>query len=102
MSTPQEKLNMTMTPIPNADMVSDGEDEWVIDLEAVAREAITKLKKDLVDTKAWNDKIVRKKQEWADQKKEAERQHQEDTDKVAAKKKVDEATKKKAWCSLWW
>ena len=64
-------------------------------MEAVAREAKAKLKKDLVDVKAWNDEIAWKKQERADQKKEVERQCQEDADKAVAKKKVDEATKKK-------
>ena len=72
MSMPQETLNVTMMPVPDADMVSDGEDEQVVNLEAVAREAKEKLKKDLADTKAWNDEIMQKKQEWMEWKKEVE------------------------------
>ena len=88
------RLNVTLT-----DMVSDGEDKQIVDLDAIAREAQVKLEKDLADTKAWNDKIAQKKQQHADQKKEVERQHQEDVDKKVArlvvKEKADEATKKK-------
>ena len=51
MSMPQETLNATVMPIPDANMVSDGKDEQVVDLEAVAREAKEKLKKDLADVK---------------------------------------------------
>ena len=51
MSMSQDKSNMTMTPIPDVDMASDGKDEQVINLDAVAREAMAKLEKDLVDTK---------------------------------------------------
>ena len=84
-----------MTPIPDANIVSDSEDELVIDLEAITREAEAKLKKDLVDAKVQNDKIAWKQQEQADQRKEVERQYQEDMDKVVAKEKADEATRKK-------
>ena len=72
MSMSQEKSNATVMPVPDADMVSDGEDEQVVNLEAVAREAKEKLKKDLADTKAWNDEIMQKKQEWMEWKKEVE------------------------------
>ena len=47
MSMSQEKSNATVMPVPDADMVSDGEDEQVVDLEAIAREAEVRLKKDL-------------------------------------------------------
>ena len=94
MSTPQKKSNATIMPIPDVNMASDSKDEQVVDLEAVATEAGAKLKKDLVDVKAWNNKITWKKQEWVDQK-EVERKHEEDMDAAAAKKKVDEDAKKK-------
>ena len=70
MSTSKDKSNATMTPVPDVNMVSDGQDEQVINLEAIAMEAQVKLEKDLADTKVQNDEIVQKKQQHADQKKE--------------------------------
>ena len=94
MSTSQDKSNMTVMPIPNVDMASDGEDKQVVNLEAVAREAAGKLEKDLVEVKVQNDEIVWKKQEHVDQK-VAEKKHKEDEDVAVVKKKADEDAKKK-------
>ena len=65
MSTPQAQPNTTMTPVPDVTQVSDGKDEEVVDLEAMARAAMAKLVKDLVEAKAWNEGIMQKKQEQA-------------------------------------
>ena len=86
MSTPQETSNAAMAPIPDIDMASDGKDEQVVNLAAIAREATAKLEKDLADPKAQNDEITQKKQEWVDRK-VAERKCKEDED--TAKKKVE-------------
>ena len=51
----QEQSIVTVTPAP--DMVSDGKDEEIVDLEAIAREAKVKLDKDLVEAKVWNDQL---------------------------------------------
>ena len=51
MSTSQEKSNATMMPVPDITLVSDSEDEEVIDLEAIARAAAVKLEKDLEEAK---------------------------------------------------
>ena len=90
----QEKSNVTMTPIPDVTLVSDGEDEEVIDLEAIAREAMAKLERDLADVKAWNDEIMWKKQEWADWRVVVKKK-QEDEEAVEAQRKVNEDAKKK-------
>ena len=94
MSTPQEKSNMAMTPVPDVTLVSDGEDEDIIDLEAVAREATAKLEKDLADMKVQNEGIARKKQEWANHQ-AAVKKKKEDEEAVEAKWKADEEAKKK-------
>ena len=92
MSTHQEKSNETMMPVPDVTLVSDseGKDENIIDLEAVARVAMAKLEKDLADAKVWNEKIVRKKQEQVDHLKKKK----EDEEVAEAQWKVDEAAKK--------
>ena len=89
----QEKSNKTIMPVPDVTLVSDGEgeDENIVDLEAVARVATAKLEKDLVDAKAQNKRIAWKKQEWADRLKKKK----EDEEVVEAQWKVDEAAKKK-------
>ena len=66
MSTPQETSNAAMAPA--IDVESDGEDEQVVNLVAVTREATAKLEKDLADAKVQNDEIMQKKQEWADRR----------------------------------
>ena len=93
MSTHQEKSNETMTPVPDITLVSDseGEDKNIVDLEAVARVAMAKLEKDLVDTKAWNKRIAWKKQERVDHLKKKK----EDEEVAEAQQKADEAAKKK-------
>ena len=67
-----------------------GEDENIVDLEAMA-----KLEKDLVDAKAWNERIAWKKQEWAD----CLKKKKEDKEVVEAQQKVDKATKRKVLVS---
>ena len=93
MSTPQEQPDVTMMPIPDVTLVSEGEgeDENIVNLEAMARAAMAKLEKDLVDVKAWNDRITWKKQEWADRLKK----QKEDEEVAEAKKKADEEARKK-------
>ena len=61
MSTHQEKLNKTVMLVPDINLVSDGEDKEVIDLEAVARAAKVKLEEDLAKAKTQNDEIAWKK-----------------------------------------
>ena len=92
MSTHQEKSNETMMPVPDVTLVSDseGKDENIIDLEAVARVATAKLEKDLADAKVWNEKIVWKKQEQVDHLKKKK----EDEEVAEAQWKVDEAARK--------
>ena len=65
MSSHQEKANETIMPVPDVTVVTDGEgeDEVVIDLEAMARAAAAKLEKDLVEAKTQNERITQKKQE---------------------------------------
>ena len=94
MSTPQEKSNATMTPVPDVTLVSDSEDKDIVDLEAVAREATAKLEKDLVDVKVWNEGIMWKKQEQVNRLAVAKKK-KEDKESVEAQQKVDEAAKKK-------
>ena len=91
MSSHQEKTNETITPVPDITVVTDGkgEDEDVVDLEAVARAATAKLEKDLAEAKTWNERIARKKQERADRL----RKKKEDEDAKEAQQKLDEATK---------
>ena len=101
MSTSQDKSIATVMPVPDFDMASDGKDEQVINLVAIAREATAKLEKDLADVKMWNDEIAWKKQEWVDQK-AAAKKCKEDEDAVAAKKRQMRMPRKKAQCSLQW
>ena len=91
MSTPQEKSNETVMPVPDVTLVSDGEDEEVVDLEAVARLAKAKLKEDFAKAKTRNEEITRKKQARADGLKK----EKEDKEVAEAQRKVDEAAKKK-------
>ena len=83
-------------PIPDVTLVSEGEgkDENIVNLEAMARAAMAKLEKDLVDVKAWNKRIMWKKQEWAVCQVVAKK-NQEDKEAAEAQQKVDEAAKKK-------
>ena len=76
-------------PVPDVTTVSDGEDEEVVDLEAVARLVKAKLDQDLADARVWNEGIARKKQEQADRL----RKKKEDEDAVEAQRKLDEAAK---------
>ena len=82
-------------PVPDVTLVSDneGEDENVVDLEAVARAATAKLEKDLADAKVQNDRIAWKKKERAD----CLRKKKEDKDAVEAKKKVDADVAEVTW-----
>ena len=91
MSSHQEKTNETVTPVPDVTVVTDGkgEDEVVVDLEAVARAATAKLEKDLVELKKRNEQIAQKKQERAD----LLRKQKEDADAREAQRKLDEAVK---------
>ena len=91
MSLHQEKTNKTVTPVPDVTVVMDceGKDEDVVDLEAMARVAAAKLEKELMEAKAWNERIARKKQEWADHL----WKQKEDEDAKEAQRKLDEATK---------
>ena len=94
MSTPQEKFNATVTPVPDVTLVSGGEEEDIVDLEAVAREAMAKLEKDLADTKARNEGIMWKKQERANRQAVVKKK-KEDKEVAEAKWKADEEAKKK-------
>ena len=93
MSSHQEKSNKTMMPVPDVTLVFDGEgeDENIVDLEAVARAATAKLEKDLADANAQNERIAWKKQERAD----LLRKKKEDKEVAEAQQKADEAAKKK-------
>ena len=62
MSSHQEKSNETVTPVPDVTLVSDGEDEEVVNLEAVSRAVKAKLEEDLVKAKTRNEEIAWKKQ----------------------------------------
>ena len=96
MSTPQEQPNVTMMPVPDITLVSDGEgeDENIVDLEAVARAAMAKLEKDLADAKVRNERIMRKKQEWAVHQAVVKKK-KEDEEAAEAQQKADKAAKKK-------
>ena len=94
MSTSQEKSNVIMMLAPDTTVVSDSEDEEVIDLKAVARKAAEMLERDLADMKVWNDEISWKKQEQADWRAAAKKK-QEGEEVVEAQRKVDEDAKKK-------
>ena len=89
MSSHQEKTNETVSPVPDVTVLTDGEGEDEVDLEAVARAAAAKLEKDLAEAKMRNERITQKKQERADrlQKKK------EDEDAKEAQRKLDEAAK---------
>ena len=54
----QEQPNTTMTPVPDVTLVSKGEDEEIVNLEAVARAVKAKLDQDLVEAQAQNEGIV--------------------------------------------
>ena len=58
MSSHQEKINETVSPAPDVTVLTDGEGEDEVDLEAVARAAAAKLEKDLVEVKMWNKRIA--------------------------------------------
>ena len=58
MSMSQEQPNTTMTPVPDVTLVSNGEDEEIVNLEAVARAVKAKLDQDLVEAQAQNEGIV--------------------------------------------
>ena len=70
-------------------MDGEGEDEDVVDLEAVARAATAKLEKELTEAKVWNERITQKKQAWVDHL----RKKKEDEDVAEVKRKLDEAAK---------
>ena len=89
MSSHQEKSKETVTPVPDVTTMSDGKDEEVVDLEAVARLAKAKLDQDLVDARVRNEGITQKKQEQADRL----RKKKEDKDAAEAQWKLDEAAK---------
>ena len=89
MSSHQEKSNETVMPVPDVTTMSNGEDEEVVDLEAVTRLAKAKLDQDLVDARAQNEGIVWKKQEWADRL----RKKKKEKDVAEAQQKLDEAVK---------
>ena len=91
MSSHQEKTNETITPVPDVTVVTDGEgeDEVIVNVEAVARVATAKLEKDLVEAKTRNERIAQKKQEWADRL----WKQKEDEDVKEAQRKLDEAAK---------
>ena len=91
MSSHQEKTNKTVTPVPDITVVTDGEgeDEVVVDLEAMERVATAKLEKDLVEAKTQNERIARKKQERVDRL----WKQKEDEDAKEAQQKLDEAGK---------
>ena len=89
MSSHQEKSKETVTPVPDVTTMSNGEDEEVVDLEAVTRLAKAKLDQDLADVRAQNEGVTRKKQEWADRL----RKKKEDEDAAEVQQKLDEATK---------
>jgi hypothetical protein len=90
MSTHQEKPN---EPVLDVTVVTDGEDEDVVDLEAVASLAKAKLEEDLAKAKARNDRIARKKQERADRL--AAEKLKADREAAEAQRKRDEAAKAK-------
>ena len=89
MSSHQEKSKETTTSVPDVTIISDGEDEEVIDLEVVVRLVKEKLDQDLADARAQNKGIAWKKQEWADHL----RKQKEDEDAKEAQQKLDEAAK---------
>ena len=96
MSTPQEQPNVTVTPVPDVNLVSDGEDKEIVNLEAVARLVKVKLDKDLVEAKVrnQNEGIMQKKQEWVNHQAVAKNK-KEDKEAAEVPQKVDEEAKKK-------
>ena len=91
---PQEKSKVTVTPVPDVTLVSDGEDEEIINLEAIARAAMAKLEKDLADAKVQNDEIVQKKQERVNCLAVVKKK-KEDEEAAEVQRKADEEAKKK-------
>ena len=89
MSLHQEKTNKTMLLVPDVTILTDGEGEDEVDLEAMARAAAAKLEKDLAEVKTRNERITWKKQERAD----CLRKKKEDEDAKEAQRKLDEAVK---------
>ena len=90
---------MTVMPIPDITLVSNGEDEEVIDLEAVARVAPAKLEKDLVEVKAQNDGITQKNKSgqidwWWQRRKRRMRWRR-------CRERQTRTPRKGVWCSLW-
>ena len=94
MSTSQKKSNVTVMPVPDITLVSDSEDKEVVDLEAIARVATVKLEKDLVEAKVQNDRIMQKKQEWANQLAVVKKK-KEDKEAAEAHRKVYKDAKKR-------
>ena len=92
MSTHQEKPNETVTPVPDITLVSDSEDEEVVDLEAVSRAAKAKLEEDLAKAKTRNVEIAWKKQAQVDH---LAKKKKEDKEAAEVQWNVDEAAKKK-------
>jgi hypothetical protein len=90
MSSHQEKP-YEKTQVPEVHVVSDGEgdEEVVIDLEAVTRAAADKLERDLVVAKRRNERIARKQQEKA----ELLWKQKEEEEAREAQQKLDEALK---------
>ena len=78
--------------VPDVNLVSDGKDEEVVNLEAVARVAKVKLEEDLAKAKTWNDEITQKKKAWADR---LAKKKKEDEEVAEAKKKADKEARKK-------
>ena len=91
---PQEQPNATMTPVPDINLVSDGEDEEIVNLEAITRLAKAKLDQDLAEAKVWNEGIAWKKQEQANRQAPAKKK-KEDEEVAEAKWKADKDAKKK-------
>ena len=94
MSMPQEQADVTVMPAPDVTMVLDGEDEEVVNLEAIARLAMAKLAEDLAKAKTQNDEIAWKKEEWANRLAAAKKK-KEDKEAVEAQRNSDKEAKKK-------
>ena len=98
MSSHQEKSKETVTPVPDVTTVSDGEDEEVIDLEAIARLVKAKLDQDLAGARAWNEGIVQKKQERADRLRKKKRMQMRR--KHSRSWMRPQRPRKRFWCNL--
>ena len=96
----QEQSNTTMMPAADVTMVLDGEDEAIMDLGAITREVKVKLDKDLVEAKAWNDGIMWKKQEWANQLAVANKKRRT-RKRWRCRERWTRTPRQRAQCSLW-